>query len=344
MNVLIHDTNSIKLIGVVAVDKVARIEQHIAYLTHEDEIKRFLASKNITEGSFKCGGYLALIETLISSTSAEFQHFIRFIRVNNDLRLREHLSGNIIDIAISKGFTSEFTKRLLNLCLINVYGNHVGAGEILFAILFTDVKKTRKDGDLLFEDKELEVKCRGGRFGMRPGKSNTQTDLFVRDLLSTDQLTQYNYIYGNDNKIENQIVNGFKFTQQFSNYHNNPSLYFDNVAKKLVQLCSFMPDIIQQYLQPYHYVYPASTIKTVLTKIYIASNMCSKAVTTALFIDKHDNYLVATANDILKPYGLVENGALKVSNFKFNDYHPQVNLINTNNGKIQKFLLFEKET
>jgi len=297
-----------------------KLKKEIRDSTYEGQIQTFLASKNYTAKAFQGKGFNLLLATIFESSDEDLKKFVEFIDSNNDLKFAEHPADNVATLARSKGLPDTLINNLSNLNeLRDAGGNSVGPGEILFAIVFSDILNSVTGGDLQYGDKKVEVKKNGGHFGQQAGRGGMKLlkTLFVEPFIrNPDKLKQIdkslNIRLGDillasyravDNKQE--FVN-FAIKTLNSIYANNAPL-----AEKY-----FNEELFRSG--------DAKQITNALLKLNTDGYLKSDFV---MFIDKNYNYVVSTKEDLIKPDGYIDAGKVKtMGNFTINDLYPKIGI------------------
>ena len=296
-----------------------RLKRYASNFVFEEKICNFLNEKNYKPLSFKHNGFDMLVNMFLSLDPLHLRSFINYIE-NKEVLLYENRSGNIIQKCIDNGLNEVFVNKLLNTTAIDQKGNAIGPGEILFSLIFSDLKNSDTDSDLLFNDVHIEVKCRQARFGDRPSKSNQMSiSEFVHKLFNVNSIETYERQYGDLKNLCVHLKNGYEA-------HYSKFEYFLTVCDTLDDIYGRGNKISKLFLQEEDII--SVNLKNKLAKIYIYGKILSKNIAHVLFINDRNDYLFAERYDILKDDGLVDINMLSIGEFKFNDLYPQVTLNN----------------
>lgn len=303
----------------VSVDKIPKLRNFVKNLKFEDDLWLILKNKNYAPEAFKHSGYEIVLNAFITSDPANVDQFINYSK-SEQLSLFDNVNGNIIEIARRAGLADIFINKLLNLTAIDSKGNYIGPGEILFALLFNDVKNDTSTGDLMYNNVPLEVKCRGGRFGDRPSAGNRiPIDIFVRGIVSKEQIADYETRYSDVKDVCSHIRYGFDLCE-------DKYAFYTNVIKILNEIYGRGNHIASKFITIEDL--KSSKLANKIAKVYIYGKILSKNISHIIFINKDYNYMLVERYDILKDGGLVDDRTIVVEQFKFNDLYPQV-FINT---------------
>ena len=298
-------------------NKTTKLKELVKNFMLEDDLQAFLNSKNYTVKSFKHNGYDMVVNAFLTCDHKNLQKFIDYTK-SQKTYLYDNAAGNIIEIANRIGVHDIFISKILNLTAIDDKGNYIGPGEILFGLLFDDVKNDASTGDLTYCNVPMEVKCRGGRFGDRPSIGNRiPLDFFIRGLIPQDQIDLYLSQYSDIKDICTHVRAGFDLCVDKYTFYKNFIKIIDDLYGRGNQITSkyiSIDDLKSVFLDKK------------LAKIYIYGKILSKGISHILFIDKNFNYKLLERYDILKDGGLIDDRTLNVGQFKFNDLYPQVSL------------------
>jgi hypothetical protein len=131
---------------------LTRVLKTLQNASHVDELKKFLATRNIDKTTFENRNLPAeLIDILAKANLVD-----KFVAGIKDSKLEK--SGNVYD-----ALGPELRPVLASLGkLTGAKGSvAVGRGEVIFPIVYSDVSKSETVGDLVYQEKDLEVKALG---------------------------------------------------------------------------------------------------------------------------------------------------------------------------------------
>lgn len=264
---------------------VIRYAKNVKFKT---EIAAFLEKKNCVRQIFTNDGYQLLIESLIGNTVEDVENFIAYLRSGT---ICAQNKGNLLSIFSKYNISNEFIQKLVNMVFVDSNGNNIGPGEIFFAIFFNDVTKSVGVGDLQYQGKQLEVKCRGGRFGVRPQKT----------LIPPASISE-------------SILKGF-------NTVTDKQQYYHNIIENLNFTYSKGFNLAKNYLDILDFYYDERVIHTQMLKTYVMGSVKANDIGAVLFIDKKYNYSIIQADDIP---AAINAGTIQSNGFRSNDFFPQV--------------------
>jgi hypothetical protein len=296
-----------------------KLKKYAFNFVYEEKIRNFLNSKNYTPLTFKHNGYDMLVNMFLSLDPQHLSNFVNFIE-NKEVMLYDNRRGNIIQKCVENGLSEAFATKLLNTTAIDQKGNAIGPGEILFSLFFSDLKNSDTDSDLLFNDVNIEVKCRHARFGDRPSKSNQMSiSEFIHKLFDVNSIETYERQYGDLKNVCIHLKNGYES-------HYNKFEYYLTVCDTLDDIYGRGNKISKLFLQEEDII--SNQLKNKIAKIYIYGKILSKNIAHILFINDNNEYMFAERYDVLKDNGLIDINVLNIGEFKFNDLYPKVTLNN----------------
>lgn len=297
-----------------------KLKKEIRDASYEGAIQSFLTTKKYTAAAFQGKGYNTLLSTIFDSSDEDLKKFVEFINTKNDLKFNDHLAGNVAVLARGKGLSDALIDNLSGLNeLRDAGGNSVGPGEVLFAIVFSDVANSMTGGDLVHADKKIEVKKNEGHFGQQSGRGGMKLlktlflDPFIRNPDKLKQIDQGLSIRMGDILLAS--YNAVDNKQEFVSY----------AIKKLNSIYANNASMAEKYFNDQ--LFRAGDVKQIniaLLKLNADGYIKSDFI---MFIDKNYNYVVSTKEDLIKPGGYIDAGKVRtLGNFTINDLYPKIGI------------------
>jgi len=297
-----------------------KIEKEIRDSAYNDIILNFLKQKNYTRESFQGRGFSLLLEAIFDTSDEDLKGLSEFITSKNDLILEGHMpSGNVAVLAKQKDFSDKMLANFFNLNeLKDAGGSSVGPGEVLFAIIFKDVVNATDGGDLLVNNKRLEVKGNGGRFGQQQNRYPAYSPTLFVDVFIRDKNEQQKYISSIKlGRLAVALKNGYTVV-------TDKKAFTEYAIEKLNEIYANKQPLAQKYFNEQTFAsLSEADINKQLFKLYADGYIKTDYI---MVIDKKFNYVVVTKEQFIK---LIDNNSVKTSGyFSFQNAFPSFELKN----------------
>jgi hypothetical protein len=297
-----------------------KIKKEIRDSSYEGQIQAFLASKNYTAKAFQGRGFSLLLSAIFESSDEDLEKFVEFIEFNNNLKLADHFADNVATLARSKGLPDAVINNLSGLNeLRDAGGNSIGPGEILFAIVFSDITNSTTGGDLQYGNKKIEVKKNEGHFGQQAGRGGMKPlkTIFVKSFIrNPDKLKEIDKTLSI--RLGDILLASYKAV-------DSKQEFVDEVIKTLNSIYANNAPLAEKYFN--EELFRSGDIKRInnaLLKLNTDGYLKNDFV---MFIDKKYNYVVSTKEDLIKTGGHIDTGKVRtLSNFTINDLYPKIGI------------------